>query len=57
LEADIEAGRQDGQTRWEAFDGVIGIMAKTHYSGDVARNDMGRMQGGVAQASTEFNLL
>lgn len=29
---------------------------KTHYSGDVARNDMYRMQGGVVQPAAEFNL-
>jgi hypothetical protein len=57
LEADIEAKRQDGQTRWEAFDGVMGTMMKTHYSGDVARNDMRRMQGCVSQPAAEFNLL
>ena len=32
-------------------------MVKTHYSGDVARNDMRRMQGGVSLFATEFNLL
>jgi hypothetical protein len=57
LEADIEAKRQDGQTRWEAFDGGMGTMMKTHYSGDVARNDMRSMQGGVSQPAAEFNLL
>ncbi|MGK5051702.1 hypothetical protein [Janthinobacterium sp. RB2P8] len=32
-------------------------MAKTHYSGDVVRNDMRRMQACVSLPVTEFNLL